>query len=201
MSQNKKNIFVSLVFLQAYSIYCKSKIKQEAKIMYYYNNNFLVDAEDLIYDFLTYRRNKNRCKNGTNLKVKALPFAMQSLIDNVDFENKNNYCACKNIKQNNLNSKLENIIDEVLDDYEYDGSPIFESEIDRETLNQIIQKIIDMAINKIDEFKNIKNETQAQNTGVNSYTILKSLIEAMLINNIFHKRKNMRDNFDKFMPY
>lgn len=169
--------------------------------MYYYNNNFLVDAEDLIYDFLTYRRNKIKYQNKAHPKLKALPFAMQSLIDNVDFEDKNNYCVCKNVKRDNLNSKLENIIDEVLDDYEYDGSPIFESEIDRETLSQIIQKIVDMAINKIDELKNIKSEPQAQNMGVDSYTILKSLIEAMLINNIFHKRKKMRDDFDKFMPY
>ena len=88
-----------------------------------------------------------------------------------------------------------------LNEYEYDGSPIFEEDIDSETLGQIIQKIIDMAINKIDELKNIKNEMQTQNIGITPYGLLKSLIEAMLISNIFHKRKKRRDDFNKFMMY
>ena len=75
------------------------------------------------------------------------------------------------------------------------------NEIDPETLEQIIQKIIDMAINKIDELKNIKNEMQTQNIGITPYGLLKSLIEAMLISNIFHKRKKRRDDFNKFMMY
>lgn len=168
--------------------------------MYYDDNNFFNDAEDLIYDFLTYRRLKNKKKFDSKLKV--LPLAMQSLIENVDYDDcDNSCCACENTNKNNLNAKIENIIDKILNEYEYDGSPIFEEEIDPETLEQIIQKIIDMAINKIDELKNIKNEMQTQNIGITPYGLLKSLIEAMLISNIFHKRKKRRDDFNKFMMY
>lgn len=166
--------------------------------MYYHNENFFNEAEELIYDFLTYRRLKNKKKY--NSKFKVLPFAMQSLIDGIDYD-EDNYCACENMKKSDLNNKIENIIDQILNEYEYDGSPIFEEDIDSETLGQIIQKIIDMAINKIDELKNIKNEMQTQNFGITPYRLLKSLIEAMLINNIFHKRKKRRDDFNKFMRY
>ena len=170
--------------------------------MYYHSDNFFNDAEDLIYDFLTYRRLKNKKKSDS--KFKLLPLAMQSLIDGVDYDdcdNYDNYCACEKMKKNDLSNKIENIIDQILNEYEYEGSPIFEEEIDRETLGQIIQKIIDMAINKIDELKNIKNEKQTQSFGITAYGLLKSLIEAMLINNIFHKRKKRRDDFNKFIRY
>lgn len=181
--------------------------------MYHCGNNFLMDMEDLIYDFLTYR--KNRFKNEKHKKIAikmntdAIPFSVQSLIENVDFDKlpeplvNKKICFCENTTENKLNNKLDAIIDQVLSDYEYDGSPIFEDNIDREALAQIIQKVIDLAINQIDELKNIKPEkdTQTQNFNMSSYGILKSLIEALIINNIFHRRRVSYDDFNRFMPY
>lgn len=189
-----------------------------AKKMYYCEKNFLMDMEDLIYDFLTYRKNKFKNHELKKNAVKMSLANVQSLIENVDFDKLpepiiNKICFCEDNNNNNknnnqLNKKLDDIIDQVLNNYEYDGSPIFDDNIDRETLAQIIQKVIDLAINQIDELKNInKNinpdeiKQQNFNTGLSSYDILKSLIEALIINNIFYKRKASRDDFNRFMPY
>ena len=104
-------------------------------------------------------------------------------------------CDCNYSVQNELSHELETIIDEVLNDYEYEGSPIFEDKIDREALAQIIQKVLELANERIDELK----EMQIQN--VNKNSILKALIEALVINNIFLKRKPIHRDFNKFVPY
>ncbi len=152
--------------------------------MYQYTNNIVADMEDLLYDFFSYRHNKKQDK----IKMKFTP----SLIANVDFDLK---CDCNYSVQNELSHELETIIDEVLNDYEYEGSPIFEDKIDREALAQIIQKVLELANERIDELK----EMQIQN--VNKNSILKALIEALVINNIFLKRKPIHRDFNKFVPY
>lgn len=175
--------------------------------MYHCDNNIVTDIEDLLYDFLNYRKNKKQ----NEIKMRAVPFYTQSLIEDVDFdlekmkELPKPVCSEKSdseylsVAKNELNQQLDTIIDEVLNDYEYDGSPIFNDEIDRETLAQIVQRVIDLAIQRIDELKDVK--TQAQNFGFNQYIILKALAEALIINNIFLKRKPIHKNFNKFMPY
>ena len=177
--------------------------------MYYCDNSVLTDVEDLLYDFLCYRKNKKQ----NEIKLKTVPFCAQSLIEDVDFDVENvkrfpdPICYKEadneylNFAMSELSRELNTIIDEVLNEYEYDGSPIFEDQIDRETLAQIISKVVDLAIERIDELKDIKMEPETQNIGFRPYSILQSLIEALIINNIFLKRKPVHKNFNNFMPY
>lgn len=171
--------------------------------MYHCNNNVVTDVEDLIYDFLCYRKNKKQ----NEIKMKSVPFCTQSLIEDVDFdvdkmvEFPQPICSNQkdaeylNYVMTELSHELNTIIDEVLN--EYDLSQIFDDRLDRETLSQIISRVIDLATERIDELKDINKQTQ----NIGAYSILKALVEALIINNIFLKRKPAHTNFDNFMPY
>ncbi len=176
--------------------------------MYHCDDNIVNDFEDLVYDFLCYRKNKKQ-----DVKMRQLPFCCQSLIEDVDYDCENleslpepMYCNMEDAKYYNfvmseLSREIDKIIDEILNEYEYEGSPIFENQIDRESLAQIVSKIIELAIDRIDELKDIKPDMKMQNFSAGPYSILKALVEALVINNIFMKRRPMRNGFNYFLPY
>ncbi len=72
---------------------------------------------------------------------------------------------------------------ETLEDYNYEGSPIKNEYIDRETLNQIIDRVIEKAgeLEEIDEIalkENLKGS-------FNEKILLRGIIELLIINELF----------------
>ncbi|MBR1736865.1 MAG: hypothetical protein IJ736_07605 [Firmicutes bacterium] len=88
-----------------------------------------------------------------------------------------------------INKRLLPYVLEVIEEYKYDGSPIYrEDGIDRETLAQMIDKVIERSQNNV----NGVEEIMLENINAASYSdkwekidLLKSLIATMLLADIY----------------
>ena len=88
-----------------------------------------------------------------------------------------------------LNAILSPIVAEVLNEYEYVGSPIYDDEgVDRETVAQIVGKVLDKAEEIIDEAQEISLEIQEMDIWSKS-NLLNSNIEALVLSEIFTVRR------------
>lgn len=88
-----------------------------------------------------------------------------------------------------LNAILSPIVAEVLNEYEYVGSPIYDDEgVDRETVAQIVGKVLDKAEEIIDEAQEISLEIQEMDIWSRS-NLLNSNIEALVLSEIFTVRR------------
>jgi len=94
----------------------------------------------------------------------------------------------------NINKTLYPIIVEVLDEYEYDGSPIYEQGIDRETIAQLVDRVLRRGSELSDDLQEAMLDEQ--NTQALEYrfdwnrgTLLEAAVEALLLNEIFGIRR------------
>lgn len=88
-----------------------------------------------------------------------------------------------------LNKVLSGYVERVVDDYEYINSPIYdELGIDRETLAQIVDKVINLAEEEMDDAQEIGLEAQ-QFEVWNRKNMFKNLIEAIVLAEIFAVRR------------
>ncbi|MGN1318562.1 MAG: hypothetical protein ACI4VF_06055 [Lachnospirales bacterium] len=99
-----------------------------------------------------------------------------------------------------LNKTLAPFVEKVMDEYEYVGSPIYNEEgIDRETLAQLVAKVIDMAEEALDEAEEIMLETKQAGSWDKS-DLLNSLVQSLLLAEIFMVRRpryhRARNNFN-----
>ncbi len=193
--------------------------------MYYYDG-VLTDIEDLIRDFLEYRKNKKNmhCKiqsqyevgkgwpytKGYNLKISKMDMPNETTEPtsseyNYDthmpilnsFPNPLNESKPKSNEENDeeltelllgeINKMLMPYIKEVLNEYEYEGSPVYDEQMDKETFMQIIGKVIEKARKNIYELDEIMNE-QVRNVWV-GYKLINAIVEALIINELFFRRR------------
>lgn len=94
----------------------------------------------------------------------------------------------------NINRELYPIIQDVLNEYEYDGSPIYAKEIDRETIAQLIDRVLNHAGDVSDNVQEVMLDEQSQIIEEyifewNRQNLLKSVIELILLNEIFEVRR------------
>ena len=90
---------------------------------------------------------------------------------------------------NELNSVLSGYVERIVDDYEYINSPIYdELGIDRETLAQIVDKVIKLTEEEMDDVQEINLETQ-QVEMWNRRNMFKNLIEVIVLAEIFAVRR------------
>lgn len=90
---------------------------------------------------------------------------------------------------NDINKLINRYIEKIVDDYEYIESPIYnESGIDRETLAQIVDKVIRLAEEEMDEAGEIGLEVQ-QAYVWSRRNMFRNLIEALVLNEIFAVRR------------
>lgn len=89
-----------------------------------------------------------------------------------------------------INKLMYPFVKQTLDELEYEGSPVYNGEIDRETLAQMIDRTIYFAKNSSDEVQEIFLEKNPESSG--SWTkqkMLRSIIESILLNDIFGIRR------------
>ncbi len=94
-----------------------------------------------------------------------------------------------------LNSALYPFIKAVIDNYDYDGSPIYDADgITRETLSTLISLVLDMAAEELDDIDEIRLEVSARQiiAGWNRNTLLRAAAEALILNEIFMYRRPRR---------
>lgn len=94
-----------------------------------------------------------------------------------------------------LNSTLYPYIKAVIDNYDYNGSPIYDVDgITRETLSTLISLALDMAAEELDNIDEIRLEVNARQiiAGWNRNTLLRAAAEALILNEIFMYRRPRR---------
>jgi hypothetical protein len=88
-----------------------------------------------------------------------------------------------------LNKLLKGYVSELLDEYEYLDSPIYNEEgLDRETLAQLVSRVRENASNEHDELQEIELEAVDYDMFCRK-AMLQSIIESLVINDIFAVRR------------
>ena len=106
------------------------------------------------------------------------------------------------------------IVVEVLNEYEYDGSPVYSYEIDRETIAQLVDRVISRGNEILDDVQETildeNNNFESYSMDWNRENLLKSIVESLLLNEIFiirrpyyrQVRNNYRNNYNNSVnPY
>lgn len=96
-----------------------------------------------------------------------------------------------------LNTTLYPFVLEVLNEYEFIGSPMYNTiGIDKETLSQMVDRVINLAEESLDEIGEVKNGREPYSKTWNKWEFLRNLIESLLLNDIFSiRRPNYYSNF------
>lgn len=88
-----------------------------------------------------------------------------------------------------INKLLRKFVEKIIDGYEYIDSPIYDEQgIDRETLAQIVDKVINLAEEEMDDAQEISLEMQEVYLW-SRRNMFKNLIEAIVLNEIFAVRR------------
>lgn len=89
-----------------------------------------------------------------------------------------------------INRQLYPYVLRVLDEYEYSGSPMYDEEIDRETIHQMVDRTLNLARNGLDEVGEIVIEpTRIGFSEWTSNQVLRAAIQLLLLNDIFGIRR------------
>ncbi|WP_250278823.1 hypothetical protein [[Clostridium] colinum] len=90
-----------------------------------------------------------------------------------------------------INSFLYPFVVEVLDEFEFIGSPIYNiSGIDRETISQMVDRVINLAEETLDQVGEAKNERTGNYLREwDRWGLLRSTVESLLLNDIFAIRR------------
>jgi hypothetical protein len=99
-----------------------------------------------------------------------------------------------------ISSALYPYVKEVLDSYDYFGSPIYDNDgISRETLAQLVSMVLDTAEKHLDEVGEIMLEESSANTDWSKNRLLHAVVEVIILNNIFmYRRPRMRIIYDRY---
>ncbi len=85
--------------------------------------------------------------------------------------------------------RLSPYVIKVIDEMEYEGSPILEDYIDPETLSQITDRILEAASKDISEIAQITDEASPERQIWGRYELLKELVDVMVVAELYAIRK------------
>ena len=90
-----------------------------------------------------------------------------------------------------INTFLYPFVVEVLDEFEFIGSPIYSiTGIDRETISQMVDRVINLAEETLDQVGEAKNERTGNYLREwDRWGLLRSTVESLLLNDIFAIRR------------
>lgn len=101
-----------------------------------------------------------------------------------------------------LNATLYPYIKSVIDNYDYNESPIYDVDgITKETLSMLISMALDMAAEELDHIDEIRLEVSARQiiAGWSRNTLLRAVAEALILNEIFmHRRPRRRRIYETY---
>ncbi len=90
----------------------------------------------------------------------------------------------------NINKILYPYVVEVVSQFDYEGSPIYnEKGMDKETMAQLVIRVLDLAQKDNDEVEEIRTENVPYPTEWDRNMLLKNLIEAVLLSYVFNDRR------------
>ncbi len=153
--------------------------------------------DDFFADFLEYRKSRNEkavptmAKNGTKkfinineIKDEVMPPPLETLKNLKDMEI-DKYSL--KILYNRLSEQLLPYIEKVVGEWSYDGSPIYDVEVSRDTVGTITDKVIYLASQDIPKINEILESDNFGSWSDNE--MLRSIVESIVINEIFIEKR------------
>ncbi len=165
-----------------------------------FNNNEKA-IDDFFADFLEYRKSRQvSSKNIKNLaaanketkkfidisevKETVMPKPLES-IESIEDLTVDRYTV--KLLYNRLSEQLLPYIEQVVADWDYEGSPIYDVEVGRDAIGTLTDKVIYLAKDDIPEVKQILLSEKFGDWSENE--MLRSIVEAILINVIFIEQR------------
>jgi len=157
--------------------------------------------------------NKANVESNTNLKAVMPEFLMAGI--NLGNEDKKGCAACNDEDYSHIHHhadildtdidymrnlsgeisrRIRPVVDEVLNEYEYEGSPVMGDNIDREFLAQIVDKAIGKAVISIDEVEDIMLDDSRGSW--DRQKLLRCVFETVILKEMFGCR---RPNYRRIM--
>ncbi|MDO4300060.1 MAG: hypothetical protein Q4D26_01570 [Clostridia bacterium] len=172
--------------------------------MYYNIENYNMDMERLFSDYTGYKLGQG-WPAYKNMSVEQMAEIMDdnSLVPRYDSRSGSSAVVIPSTKTDmpkrdidlmkalysSLNKLINKYVEKIVDEYEYIDSPIYaEDGIDRETLAQIVDRVIRLAEEELDDAQEISLETQQAGLW-NRRNLFKNAIEAIVLSEIFAVRR------------
>lgn len=172
--------------------------------MYYNIENYNMDMERLFSDYTGYKLGQG-WPAYKNMSVEQMAEIMDdnSLVPRYDSRSGSSAVVIPSSKTDmpkrdidlmkalysSLNKLINKYVEKIVDEYEYIDSPIYaEDGIDRETLAQIVDRVIRLAEEELDDVQEISLETQQAGLW-NRRNMFKNAIEAIVLSEIFAVRR------------
>lgn len=172
--------------------------------MYYNIENYNMDMERLFSDYTGYKLGQG-WPAYKNMSVEQMAEIMDdnSLVPRYDSRSGSSAVVIPSSKTDmpkrdidlmkalysGLNKLINKYVEKIVDEYEYIDSPIYaEDGIDRETLAQIVDRVIRLAEEELDDVQEISLETQQAGLW-NRRNMFKNAIEAIVLSEIFAVRR------------
>ena len=145
-------------------------------------NDCLNSMEDFLLDFLIYRKTmgQDASKDITDSFLSVQEEEFDGILEN-DMEFMRGLFS-------EINMRLYPFVVEVLNENEYEGSPLFEDVLSREYLAQLVDQIIERAAASLNDIEEIQIGTQSSNFW-NKQRMLRGTVESITFNEIFVNRR------------
>ncbi len=89
------------------------------------------------------------------------------------------------------NKVLYPFVVSVINEYQYTNSPIYDEYVDKETIQQIVDQVIDMALSSVPELETI--QPSEDNNYWSIYRILRSAVESLVLFRLFVVRRERNE--------
>ncbi len=128
-------------------------------------------------------------QNENNVDIKQEEVS-QPIMDNMEYTREQEIELMRQ-SYSEINSFLYPFVVEVLDEFEFVGSPIYSlTGIDRETISQMVDRVINLAEESLDQVGEAKNERTGNYLREwDRWGLLRSTVESLLLNDIFAIRR------------
>ena len=152
------------------------------------------ELEILLLDFLKYRNERTKSNQLTqvNYSSQAVTASNNQLVTNMRDSLNQVAIGIKDQSyqhgiKGDLNKKINPFIMEVLDNTEYEGSPLYHDHLSREFIAQLVDQVIHKVKHTFNDIEEIALEMPYGLWG--RFRILKSLVELAVLNEIFCFRR------------
>ncbi|MFR4987420.1 MAG: hypothetical protein ACLUCH_08510 [Lachnospirales bacterium] len=141
-------------------------------------------------------------ENSVDIKQEDDEVAQQPKMDNMEYT-RDQEIELMRQSYSEINTFLYPFVVEVLDEFEFVGSPIYSpTGIDRETISQMVDRVINLAEESLDQVGEAKNERTGNYLREwDRWGLLRSTVESLLLNDIFAIRRpnHYRDHNSKML--
>jgi|GEM_PF-4130402 len=97
-----------------------------------------------------------------------------------------------------INKKLYSYVIEVVNENEYEGSPIYDEQISREYLAQLVDQVIERAARGINEVEEIHLELETERTYWGRNKLLRSVVESSVLHELHGYRRPKYRRFNRY---